>query len=573
MDLWVVAAVTGAGYLAKHWKNLSGESASSSGISIPLQSESIFSSTSGIDANFSTNTGNFGDLNFPLPPQFQGKESFQETAVGINRKSGVLDNSGDVLPEFETTRLTKSKALRSRWSPIKSLNSIESSLTESVFSSLPSPLTPTLRPLLVTDGKRVISSVGSDLCGVKDDDKEHRLKGKVGVLSEENSNTLLGIYSSGKIGSVELPRKPEQRHGKGRLSSSDTRFSGGPFRSQGSSNGMFLFFIGITIGIMSAVISNKREVDNLNELLKKSDDLVRDLHEELEMKDMLTLKELAGDYNQSQETIDCTSCNWETIASSSKQQSEECTKHNEKELDDEKVENHEMMSKIEAELEAELERLELNMKASTMERISDFVELDPDLEADVIQGDLKVDLMQPGGVQSESDSNTSGTFTNHTHTANYAVSPRELSLRLHEVIESRLKARIMELEAALQNSQNKVHSLEWQRLVSPRGLACGKVGSTSTPGSPIFANEVPDVDRPFVINLSGEALDAYNEAYEEIIWVRDTDEDTPDAVCGSNRFTEQRSRSLKSNEDDDEFLIRQIVEKSRQGCSLVFNVN
>ena len=114
---------------------------------------------------------------------------------------------------------------------------------------------------------------------------------------------------------------------------------------------------------------------DLNKLLKKSDDLVRDLHEELEMKDMLTLKELAGDYNQSQETIDYTSCNRETIASSSKQQSEECTKHNGKELDDEKVENHEMMSEIEAELEAELERLELNMKASTLERISDFVEV------------------------------------------------------------------------------------------------------------------------------------------------------------------------------------------------------
>lgn len=33
------------------------------------------------------------------------------------------------------------------------------------------------------------------------------------------------------------------------------------------------------------------------------------------------------------------------------------------------------MSKIEAELEAELERLELNMKASTLESISDFVEV------------------------------------------------------------------------------------------------------------------------------------------------------------------------------------------------------
>ncbi|GFY98418.1 hypothetical protein Acr_12g0009590 [Actinidia rufa] len=490
MDLWVVAAVTGAGYLAKHWKNLSGESDSSSGNSIPMQSESnIFSTT------------------------------------GISGKSDVLDSSGDFLPEFKTTRLTKSKALiRSRRTHIKPLNSTESCLTESVFSSLPSPLTPTLRPLLVTDGKTVISAVGSDLCGVKDDGKEFRLKGKVGVLLGENSDTMLGTYSSKKISSVELPRKPEQRRGKGRLSNSHTIFSGGPFCSQGSSNGMLLFFIGITIGIMKQSIARP-----------------------------VTRKQLCLPPNGYQR---------------------ECTKHNSKELDDDKVENGELMSKIEAELEAELERLELNMKASTLERISDFVELDPDFEADVIHGDLKVDLMmQLGGAQSESDSNVSGTSTNHTHTANYAISPRELSLRLHEVIESRLEARILELEAALQNSQNKVYSREWQRLVSPRGLAHGEVGSSSTLGSPIFANEVPEVDRPFVINLSGEALDAYNKAYEEIIRVMDTDEDTPDAACGNNHFAKEISRSLTLNEDNDELLIRQIVEKSRQGCSLVLHAN
>ena len=122
---------------------------------------------------------------------------------------------------------------------------------------------------------------------------------------------------------------------------------------------------------------------DLNKLLKKSDDLVRDLYEELEMKDMLTLKELDGDYNQPQETIDCSSCNQETIAFSSKRLSEECTKHNGKGLDDEKVENGELMSKIKAELEAELERLELNMKASTLERISDFVEISTHMTTDI----------------------------------------------------------------------------------------------------------------------------------------------------------------------------------------------
>lgn len=140
----------------------------------------------------------------------------------------------------------------------------------------------------------------------------------------------------------------------------------------GSPNGILLFFIGITIGIISAVTANKKEIDNRNDMLKRSENLVRDLQEELEMKAMLTVKEIAGEDHQSQVTTDCSSRNPEAVASSSRQES---AKHERKEPDDQEVDSNELMSKIEAELEAELERLELNMKASTLQRISDFVEV------------------------------------------------------------------------------------------------------------------------------------------------------------------------------------------------------
>ncbi|KAI8021288.1 hypothetical protein LOK49_LG03G00601 [Camellia lanceoleosa] len=653
MDLWVVAAAAGAGYLAKYWQNLSGENGLSDGNSIRRQSKSQYllqqmqdqnspvcrsvrkglggdvslggehdesvldwtfheldrhggslaagnASTSDSDAKVLANVGNYENYNVLMtknfPPGFQGKEIFQDNAIGIGEKNEGFDNFGDALLGFETYRLAKSKPLRSRRSrefSVKPLNPLESYLTaqlyreqaqkdEFEFSSVPSPLTPTVRPLLVTDGNLIISRDFSDSFGYK-------LKNKGGISLEEDSNTLLGTNSSQVIGLVELPRKPEQRRGKRQWSSSNTGLPGGPFHSQGSPNGMLLFFIGITIGIMSAVVANKREMDNLNELLKQTENLVQDLHEEIEMKDMLTVKELASEdiQFQFQETIDC-SGNQEPISSSSK---EEFTTHESKEPDDRKVENHELMSEIEAELEAELERLELNMKASTSERISDFVELDPDFEADVVHGDLKVYAMQPRGGQPESDSDSSGTSTDHPHTANYAVSPRELSLCLHELIESRLEARIKELEAALQNSQKRVNSLEWQHIASQRGLAYGELGSSSTPESLTLVNEVND---------------KYNEAYGEIIRVTDTDQDTPEVVCDNNRverdmswsdrrlFEDQsrerwsrrmvhgktgawderieRSRGLfevveSEDEDDDEFLIRQIVEKTRQGSS------
>ena len=43
---------------------------------------------------------------------------------------------------------------------------------------------------------------------------------------------------------------------------------------------------------------------------------------------------------------------------------------------------------------------------------------------------------------------------------NKGVSPQELSLRLYEVVESRLEARIMELEAALEAREKKVRLMD-----------------------------------------------------------------------------------------------------------------
>ncbi|KAA8532898.1 hypothetical protein F0562_032985 [Nyssa sinensis] len=567
-------------------------------------------STSGGNGEVVANMGNYEDYNVlsltSLPPGFNGRESFQENVDGISGKNEYFGNSNDVLPEFKTDRFAMKGSLRRRRSLgffVKPSNSLESCLTaqlfreqskieEFVLSSVPSQSTPVMRPLLVTDGSRIISGASCDSFSVQFDGGEDKLTRETEVCLEEN-NTLLGTPSFEEIRSVQLPRKPNRRCRKQQLSR-----SGRPLHSQGSPSGMLLFFIGIT-----------------------TENLAQDLHEELEMKGMLTVKELANEDNQSQKTIDC-SFNREPIASSSKQEPDESTKYDSKEPDDHKAENPELMSKIEAELEAELERLELNMKASSLERISDFVELDPDFEADVVQGDLRLDVVNRQlGETSESDRDASGTSTNYTPIANYAVLPWELSLRLHEVIESRLEERIKELETALENSQKRVHSLESQRLISQKSLAYNEVESSSTPESPTFIDEGIDIDRPLVINLSGEALDAYNEAYEEMIRMTETDQDTPDAICNSNHIenemlfenrnngdnvsisesdvTEERwlrslfqnkirmweeptSRSQGSNEvgeeddDDDEvgkLLIKQIVEKARQGSSVVLNAH
>lgn len=281
MDLWVVAAAAGAGYLAKY---LSGESELSSGNSTPRQSDFRDllqqirdqtcpfrrwlrrrpekessergddisdehlndASTSGSGATMLANVGNYENYNVLTMtsslPEFQGKQSFQEGSVGEG-----FDNCGDVLPESDTNRLSRSRPLRSRWSHefyAKPLNSLESCLTAQLYRdqergvdylirSGPPSLMQTVRPLLVTDGNRRMIREGIDSLGVRDGGKERRVKNKVGISLEDTSSSSLGTHSPQQIGIVKLPRKPEQRLGKGQLSSSNTRLSVGTFPSQG----------------------------------------------------------------------------------------------------------------------------------------------------------------------------------------------------------------------------------------------------------------------------------------------------------------------------------------------------
>lgn len=228
--------------------------------------------------------------------------------------------------------------------------------------------------------------------------------------------------------------------------------SGGPFSSTGLQNGLTLLYMGIVTGMMSAVIANRREIEKVNEKLKWTKNLVQELEEEL------NVKEIAKDDYKNP-----------NLHSPSMSAVDEPTRQTSDSTNHVAAEKHESMSEIEAELEAELERLEMSLKVSTFERISDFVELDPEDEINVAQGDLKPDCLNVQCTDSsESDSNTSGTWTVQSKPANYSVSPRELTSRLHEVIESRLEARIKELETALLRSQNRACSLETQHKLSQK---------------------------------------------------------------------------------------------------------
>lgn len=138
---------------------------------------------------------------------------------------------------------------------------------------------------------------------------------------------------------------------------------------------MLLFSLGLTIGVTTSVVANKREVDLLDERLRQSQNLVQDLHEELEMKDLLTVKEIDTDGPRIPKTGARSFLSGTMTASSPVHEMDNSSKSHMREPDDGAAEKSDAMREIEAELEAELERLGLNMKMTSLKNTSDLVEV------------------------------------------------------------------------------------------------------------------------------------------------------------------------------------------------------
>ncbi|KAK4833168.1 hypothetical protein QYF36_006102 [Acer negundo] len=472
MDLWVVAAATGAGYVAKYWKNLlskEGETSSQS-FSLYRQSESsnllkqIWDQSTPLQRLALKQLDGDGFLRDEKDFTGAATSDYDDTHEKYNLLSFTSFPPGSYENE-SSQRKGKSKyfsdistRLGSKYNGnfLEPLDSLETDLEaqlyrgyatmeEYVYSSLPSPA---VRPLLVTDRDRIIS------------------RGSQGGF-DENERQLL------------------TRNAKNDIQKRSRRLS--TIRDSGFPNGEVSFVLGISIGVMFTLLANKREVKNLNKVLKEREGLVQDLQEELEMKEELNVKELADEGFESWRRNEIALLGGTSNAINHEQDSGKSMEFGDEEVDyhNSKAERSEEMSKIEAELEAELERLEFNMStSSSLQRISLGVELEPDFVPDVGRSDLKLDKAtgEPCGF-SDSDQDTDLP----DDAGNYAVSPTELSLRLHEVIESRLKAHILELETALENSQNKLETLEMESTIHWRDLY--SEAESSSPESSTFIDE------------------------------------------------------------------------------------
>ncbi|CAH8312718.1 unnamed protein product [Eruca vesicaria subsp. sativa] len=336
----------------------------------------------------------------------------------------------------------------------------------------------------------------------------------------------------------------------------------------GSKDAALLLCVGISIGIISSFVANQTEVNKVKEELKQTENLVNDSEDELKKKDSLAVND---DLHDGEKT----------------------------------AENSESISEIEAELVAELERLQMNMNSSNIEtQPADVFEMEPEFEVEFAQGELRDDEVERQRFD-ESDSNQEPLGNATPESGNYSISPRELSLRLHKVINSRCEERIKELEIALQESQRKVEQLvmEAEEKKKPLSRLCE---SHAVKRDSIRKHNPVEV-QPLVMKLAGPALDAFNDSYEELMDINDSSEegDLPyeterreelsltsksspwsykDYVKDSSRTSEDVNFfSLQdllglSDEEDRESenemekqLIKQIVEKTKQGSSAVFS--
>lgn len=147
-------------------------------------------------------------------------------------------------------------------------------------------------------------------------------------------------------------------------------------------------------------------------------------------------------------------------------------------------------------------------------------------------------------------------------------------MRLHKVIQSRLEERIEELERALDQSQKHVKVLESERAMSQTSFSNSYMGSSSQ-ASPTLMEQEHAPSAPLCLKLSGDALSAYNEAYDEFIRTTDVDEDREqvdglyqkwEEIMRSNRCdTADESDADDDNDNEGELLIKQIVERARKG--------
>ncbi|KGN64051.1 uncharacterized protein LOC105434747 [Cucumis sativus] len=460
MDLWVVAAATGAGYVAKYWKNQSKDGDNS-------LSQLSFGESNLVSPEYSNLfLDKFSLRKKPYEDVF-GHGIMEETP-SVSELGLIGSHQGSNGNELPTTNMTLKSWINENSKGHIGESSKSNNIGTLVCSSSRNRSTGNakfsngvlVKPLNLVEDCLLAHESSLNPCIAVELEENKLFKGSHLDANESLCGVSQLPFESLKISDIVSNKTGKEWERKSRsFSKMDNREHSA---SKGVADESFVLYLGVFIGVIFSFMSNKREVHNLKELLKQTEDLVQDLQEELEMKDSLKLKELSND--------NCESYTYSNNAFSEKTADGSSTQHvmdytinfNAEELYEHKAEeSSESMSRIEAELEAELERLGLNVSIDCTARFhEEEEELDPEFEEDFAEGELRNEMIieESCGWTKPNEEESNSTV----HSGNYTVSPRELSLRLHDVIQSRLEARIKELENALQNNSKKLQQIDAQ---------------------------------------------------------------------------------------------------------------
>lgn len=199
MDLWVVAAATGTGYVAKYWRNLRSKETESSSETFSLysiheksesrnllqqkrdQTNPLWRLAGKHDRDgFLLHEEDFSGVTSTLNSQRQGEnnenlkllsvtgfprvladnENFGVIGNGMEGKINLSDASGHIRSSYHENYLEPLDSTQSTLSAQLYREYVE--IEEYVYNSVPSQPRPTVRPLLLTDGRQIISRVSRD---------------------------------------------------------------------------------------------------------------------------------------------------------------------------------------------------------------------------------------------------------------------------------------------------------------------------------------------------------------------------------------------------------------------------
>ncbi|KAL6497325.1 hypothetical protein OROGR_029254 [Orobanche gracilis] len=631
MDVWIIAAAAGAGFVARRFKKLTMGKCKctnllSAGLEIAPESslgnvkckraeafhnESVveIASTSGSRGENLPMLDDFGNwgiicnstslccplINEDIPGDWENRlhsgtyediicnSTAQPSSSEVGFSYGFKGHKSSLRSRRFSSKFSKPRT--SRESCLMAQLYREHAEMEECCYYVHSPQIPIVRPFLVTDRSTVIGRPPNEFCRRTG----NSMLRKNNTHIQENRSVFCLPRLPNAV-PVDLQMRDKTKSGKESVlvrSNTGKMMNKHQDKSQGSSSdGALLLYLGLTMGITYSSLQHKLELEKLRSSLKQTEDSVQDLQEELETKDASTVKEIAVEDYESLDVHNDSYLDDTMQALSSEHKLDSSSRHC---YNDEYYDSNyegESLRKMEAELEAELDRLASNINSSRLERNpSNVTEINPDLISDIIEGDLRADLFgaKTGTTQAYADRNNSGPSgtTTTTHPVHYPVCPRELTLRLHQVIQSRLEERVKELEMALEQSQTKTKCLR-------------------------ESDSTQSADQPVVINLLREAQSAYNEAFEELTKLSESDEEeeerkhyhrvendfglldsyvirngSPKMGFSSrqeddghvNLSNDVLCNSRDESEDETErLLIKQIVEKARQGSPAVLRV-